>query len=356
MVCQTVSYYQFRNLEQVRIALDPSVNIFLGNNAQGKTNALEGMYLMAQGRSFRPGKEKDMIAFSSDMGGVKLCYREKTGEHTLEFRMTKGGRRQCKKDGVPIGRMSEFIGNFRAVIFCPEHLSLVKDGPSIRRQFCDMALSQLSPVYLRNLQEYAKILSQRNAMLKSCREITPAFREGIAVWSEQLAERAEYIGAKRCEYLCKLQEHVQAVFADMTLMVETPSFLYAEGKTKEEYNHLLNDNLEREVRAQTTLYGTHRDDYEIRLNAKEARLFASQGQQRSLSLAMKIAEGEISREIGGEYPVFLLDDIFSELDQARQDYIMQGMKGRQIVITSCHENKKTQGCVFYVENGSFRPA
>ena len=351
MVCKRVAYYQFRNIEQAALELDRGVNVLYGKNAQGKTNALEGIYLMAQGRSFRMGGESDLIRFGQRQSAVRIWFETDGGEMSLEMRYLQGGRRQCTVNDVPQKRLSEFIGHFRAVIFCPQHLSLVREGPSVRRAFADMALSQLSTAYLRDLQEYARILQQRNALIKNCREVNTAFAQSMEPWSVQLAQRAESISAKREEYLVRLGEYVRQIFSDMTDGCEVPDIRYTERKTAQEYEKLLCSNLEREVRQQTTLYGTHRDDYEIRLNGLSARQFSSQGQQRSLALAMKLAEGEISRDSTGEYPVFLLDDIFSELDAQQRAYIMDGLHDRQVVITSCERHPASS--YYHVEDGHF---
>lgn len=351
MYCERIAYYQFRNIESADLVFSPEVNVFCGDNAQGKTNALEGIYLMAQGRSFRTVREKDMIRFGQEQSAVKLWFFQDGEISTLEMRLFANGKRQCFFNGVPLRRLSEFIGHFRAVVFCPEHLSIVKDGPSVRRSFLDMALSQLSPVYLHTLQEYGKILSQRNAMLKQCREYSMQFAQIMEPWSVQLAERAEKISEQRQVYLDRLQCYLTDIFADMTSGHEVPKLRYTDRKTKEEYLSLLQNNLEREIRQQITLYGIHRDDYEIRLNDREARLFASQGQQRSIALAMKLSEGEISRDMTGQYPVFLLDDIFSELDAYRRSYITNGLKGRQVIITSCNEQQEKQNACWRVCGG-----
>lgn len=352
MFCKKVTFYQFRNIEQACLEPDRGVNVFYGKNAQGKTNALEGIYLMAQGRSFRPGGDGDFIRFGQRQGAVRLWFETESGSETqLEMRYLQGGRRQCTVNDVPQKRLSDFIGHFRAVIFCPQHLSLVREGPSVRRAFADMALSQLSTAYLRDLQEYSRILQQRNALLKACREPDAAFAGAVEPWSVQLAARAESISRQRQAYLDRLCGYVKDIFSDMTGGRETPEIRYTDRKTAKEYEKLLTSNLEREVRRQTTLYGTHRDDYEITLNGLEARQFASQGQQRSLALAMKLAEGEISRDITGEYPVFLLDDIFSELDAQRRSYIMEGLRYRQVIITSCE--RYPASAYYYVEDGGF---
>ena len=166
MICESLDYYNFRNIEAAHIDLCPGINVLYGENAEGKTNAIEGIYLFAGGRSFRAHSDAEMIRFGENTGGIRLCYSDRTGKGSLEFAVLPSGRRSCKKNGGAVSRLSEFVGCFHAVLFCPEHLAIVKDGPAVRRSFLDMALSQLSPVYLSSLQRYHMLLRQRNALLK----------------------------------------------------------------------------------------------------------------------------------------------------------------------------------------------
>lgn len=166
MICESLDYYNFRNIETAHINLCPGINVLYGENAEGKTNAIEGIYLFAGGRSFRAHSDAEMIRFGENTGGIRLCYSDRTGKGSLEFAVLPSGRRSCKKNGGAVSRLSEFVGCFHAVLFCPEHLAIVKDGPAVRRSFLDMALSQLSPVYLSSLQRYHMLLRQRNALLK----------------------------------------------------------------------------------------------------------------------------------------------------------------------------------------------
>ena len=166
MICESLDYYNFRNIETAHIDLCPGINVLYGENAEGKTNAIEGIYLFAGGRSFRAHSDAEMIRFGENTGGIRLCYSDRTGKGSLEFAVLPSGRRSCKKNGGAVSRLSEFVGCFHAVLFCPEHLAIVKDGPAVRRSFLDMALSQLSPVYLSSLQRYHVLLRQRNALLK----------------------------------------------------------------------------------------------------------------------------------------------------------------------------------------------
>lgn len=356
MVCDKVRYKFFRNISEAEIKFSPGVNLLYGFNAEGKTNCLEGIYLTAQGRSHRTSSEKDFIKFGSELAEIQLDYRTNRRSESVSIKYLKNNRKVCKHNMVSLRKMSEFIGKFRAVIFCPEHLSIIKDGPAERRNFIDAAISQLDPMYVSSLQRYNAILLQRNKLISQYNDNRKAFNQTIELWSGQLAKEAAFISKKRLEYTEKLDKEVKKLFFEMTNERETPEIIYKKPLLEEQYLKLLFNCVEREIRAGTTLYGTHKDDLEITLNGRVARSFASQGQQRSLSLAMKLAEGEISMQESGEYPVFLFDDILSELDIKRQDYILKGISGRQVIITTCDfaaKDRIKSGKKYRVENGQF---
>lgn len=337
MIATAVSYRNFRNIEGETLRFSPETNLILGPNAQGKTNALEGMYLCAQGRSHRTIHEKEFIRFGEEFAHVELSYQDQYRENHLAIRY-RGGKKACQKNGVPLKKMSEFIGNFRAVLFTPEHLSIVKEGPALRRSFMDSALSQLSPGYVASLQTYQRALMQRNKLLASLQKgEVKGGAEMVEIWSMQLAKEAAYLSAEREEYILSLNEIVNDIFRDMTTGREVPSVVYGGRKSEEEFEKLLTANVDREIRMGTTLYGIHKDDLNLTINGKEARSYGSQGQQRSLSLAMKLSEGELSKKETGEYPVFLLDDILSELDSTRRGYILSGIRGKQVIMTACED-------------------
>ena len=372
MHLESAVFENFRNIERVSFTFSPGVNIFYGNNAQGKTNVLEGIYLFAGGKSFRHVRERDMICFEKENARVGISYATRERTNKMEIRLFRDAKKQMFKNGVKILRSADFIGNFKSVLFFPDHLSIVKNEPAVRRSFVDGALSQLSPVYLATLLEYGKLLEQRNALLKNHTSYGSSFDITFSVLSERLAECAARITAERAEYLLRLAEIVDTCLSDMTGSAEHVTFEYGTsiGKTPEaelldisanaeKYRKAFSVNAEKEKILGVTLSGSHKDDIEIKLNGNAAKLFCSQGQQRSIALAMKLAEGEISRERSGELPVFLFDDVLSELDAARKGYILSRLAGRQVIITSCAqsdfdgalcENAKK----IYVENGTFR--
>lgn len=357
MICKSVHYLNFRNIEGQKISFSPGTNIIKGENAQGKTNALEGIYLCASGRSHRTIHEKEFIQFEKAYAEIGVTYQDSRRENNLLLRYV-GRNKICQKNGVPIRKMSEFIGNFRAVLFTPEHLSIVKEGPSLRRTFLDSAISQLSPGYVSALQTYQKCLVQRNKFLQSVQK--GEYGQSISdiaplseVWAAQMAQSGAVISKMRQKYTNQLTDAVKIIFSDMTDGKEIPNIVYQSQKDEEELMKLFTEHLEREVRIGSTLYGIHKDDLILTINGKDARSYASQGQQRSLSLAMKLAEGEISKEKTGEYPVFLFDDILSELDATRKSYVMGGISGKQVILTTCENISYSNALIIPCKEGKY---
>ncbi len=352
MICKKIVYKNFRNIEYAEVSPSPSVTVFNGLNGQGKTNILEGVYFFAAGRSFRTVHENELVRFGQEYGQIEMTFFDGKRENNAVFRFVpRSGKRFCRINDVPITRLSEVVGRFRAVLFCPEHLSIVKDGPAVRRKFIDHALSQTDTEYLKSLQRYNALLSQRNALIKMARDRRDDSVFLLSdVYAEQLAIEAEIISAKRASYADKLGKLTDGIIRDMTAGKESASLHYQTQKTLKEYLKLLTENRERELRFGATLYGTHKDDIEIMLNGREARSYGSQGQQRSVALSMKIAEGELSKEVSGSYPVFLFDDILSELDTLRREYLLSGIDNKQVIITSC-DKIDTQCKVYDVSGG-----
>lgn len=351
MYCERISFKNYRNVEDAELSLDPGINVFYGENAQGKTNLLEGIYYFAYGRSFRMAKDRELIRFGEKEAELEIDFSDIDRRRSHKIKLFDVSRKICFKENIKISRMSEFIGIFRAVLFSPEHLSIIKDGPSERRNFEDIAISQLYPTYMSAAARYQKTLLQRNSLLKE--PDAPSFREMLNVYSEQLSREAAFISEYRERYTEALSRHVYDIISDMTAGKERVKINYGDRKSENEYLKLLTENTEKEIRAGTTLYGTHKDDIYVELNGRDSRNFASQGQQRSIALAMKLAEGEISREITGEYPVFLFDDILSELDSKRKEYILSGLSDKQVIITCCED--VSVGRIFTVKSGRILP-
>lgn len=361
MIIKSFRAQNFRNIEKCSLEFDGSVNLLLGENAQGKTNAVEGIYLFARGRSFRRGDERDLVRFGAEGFSISIEYEDKDGKNTLEYSVF-GRERRRKKNGYRISRAAEMIGSFKAVLFCPDDLTLVKGGPEERREFLNVAIAQCYPSYVNIYSDYKKALENRNALLKAASKGL-YFDEGeLSAWSESLAEYASHIYVAREDYIKKLEVYAKAFMSEISDGKEALTLEYksdienASGvsrkEIKDEYSRIFKENILKERMAGVTLYGPHREDILISLNGNDSRIFSSQGQQRSIVLSLKMAEGEVSRELFSEYPVFLFDDVLSELDEKRQNYVLDGMKNRQIIITSC-ERLRTAGRVIEVKGGVF---
>ncbi|MBE6702468.1 MAG: DNA replication/repair protein RecF [Ruminococcaceae bacterium] len=366
MYCSGIALTDFRNIASAAVSFDQGVNVLYGNNAQGKTNLLEGIYFAAIGKSFRGQHAPEVIRFGAEYAALSLDYTAGGREQNISMRLFPNNRaRAVEKNKVRISRMSELLGSFRAVLFCPEHLSLIKGGPAERRQFLDIAVSASEPVYLATLQRYGHILKQRNALIRKAKEEPEMFESTVDLWSAQLAKEGAYIARSRQRYIKRAEKYVKECFAAMTGEKEAPTLFYhgpdKSGSdyedvacTEKELYRLLSTAHEREIGAGSTLWGIHKDDIEVELNRHSARLFCSQGQQRSLALALKLAEGEICREDCGEYPVFLFDDVLSELDARRRAYLLEKMEGKQVIMTACEQLAHFSGKLFYVENGAVK--
>ena len=360
MIIRGFRAQNFRNIEKCSIEFDKSVNLLLGENAQGKTNAIEGIYLFARGKSFRRVDEKDLVRFGSAGFNLSIDYEDKDGLNTIEYAVY-GRERRRKKNGYRISKASEMIGNFRAVLFSPDDLTLVKGGPEERRDFLNVAISQCYPSYVSVYSDYKKALENRNSILKNASKGLYFDESELIAWSESIAEYASHIYVMRLEYLKKLEVYAKSFMKEISEGKEILSFNYKSdiceectdiNTVKSDYKKTFTQNLIKEKNAGVSLYGPHREDVVIKINGNDSRVFSSQGQQRSIVLSLKMAEGEVSRELFSEYPVFLFDDVLSELDEKRQNYVLDGMKDRQIIITSC-ERLRTAGRVIEVNGGVF---
>lgn len=367
MFCRKIFVENFRNISEAEVDFSEGTNVLIGENAQGKTNLLESIYMTALGKSFRQGSDKDLIKFGEEYCFIENNYRDDTRNMEISMRIFNDRRaKRVEQNKIRVAKTSDMVGSFKVVLFCPEHLSIIKDGPALRRSFLDVAISQIRPLYMRSLQRYAVILKERNALIRGYEENKEAFDGTIDLFSEQLAQEAATITAYRVKYVQRLRTHVSKCFSDMTFDKEIPELSYSSSsklseedcldteKCADAYRDLYFGYHDREIGAGATLWGIHKDDLEISLNGSGARIFASQGQQRSLSLALKLAEGEIIREeCAGDYPVFLFDDVLSELDSGRREYLLSNLEGKQVILTCCEKNDICADRLIYVKDGTY---
>ena len=346
MIIKRFKAENFRNIERCDIEFSSGVNLLYGNNAQGKTNAVEGIYVFARGKSFRASEDKELIRFGSEGFRIFIEYEDKNGLNNLEYSLF-GRERRRKKNGYKIEKIKEMLGSFKAVLFYPDDLGLVKGSPEERRDFLNVAISQCYDIYLSYYANFKKALENRNCLLKLSSKGMYVDDNELISWSYYMAEYASYINIMRKEYINKLSEYVGRLMKEISDGNEEVTLHYKSdiedySLTREEifneYKRIFTEELSREKIVGSSLFGPHRDDIIININGKSARSFASQGQQRSIVLSLKLSEGEVNKEICGEYPVFLFDDVLSELDEKRKKFVIDGIGERQIIITSCEKD------------------
>lgn len=352
----------FRNIEYLDVTFSDGVNLIYGENAQGKTNAVEGIYIFARGRSFRASEDSELVRFGADGFRIFIEYENKGAKETLEYSFF-GKERRRKKNGYKIDKVKEMLGNFRAVLFYPDDLLLVKDSPEKRRAFLNIAISQCYSSYISYYSNYKKALENRNCLLKLSSKGMFVDENELISWSHYMAEYASYIYLMRLEYVDKLKKYAKDILFDISDGKEEMELIYKSDikdeiydrkEIEEEYKKIFTRELQREKIVGSSLYGVQRDDLIINVNGIAARNFASQGQQRSIVLALKLSEGEVNRDICGEYPVFLFDDVLSELDEKRRNFVLSGMKDKQIIITSCEwDGGDVVGKKINVKSGKF---
>lgn len=342
MIVSRLSFLHYRNLCEGEFLPDPRMNVIFGQNAQGKTNLLEALWLFTGGRSFRGSRDSELIAFGQDATRLQIDFFSEERDQSAVLTI-QNKKRSAAINGVQYGGVMELVGKFRAVIFSPEHLSLVKDGPALRRSFLDGALCQLRPVYAKLLFQYNRVLQQRNALLKDIPRHAELL-DTLEIWDEKLAQRGARLIMERSEYVRLLSEPARRVYEGISGAREQFSICYRtvsgeEPQTEEQWRQYLFDLLGRSRRedlsAGFTTVGPHRDDLEIRVDERQARSFGSQGQQRSCVLALKLAEAELLQTLSGEAPVILLDDVMSELDSGRQDFLLHQLGEKQVFLTCC---------------------
>lgn len=349
----------YRNIENLSLDFD-NVNIIYGENAQGKTNLIEAVYLFTGAKSFRGVKDKELIKFGSDFSKLKIDFVNNSRQQTAEIIIKN--KREAVLNGVKKKSPVMLGEELKAVIFSPVHLSMIKDGPAERRKFVDNALCQIKSGYRNVLKEYSKALNQRNILLKDM-VINNSLADMLYIWDKSLAKYAAKIIYQRQRYIEALLPFAKEIFNGLSKGKEDIDIVFSgafdyKNLTAEEIEKkliiALQNNRSADILNRITVIGPHRDDLEIYINGKSARKFGSQGQQRSCVLALKLAEASLLREKTQDKPVALLDDVMSELDESRQDYILNHIKDWQVFITCCDANtvlRLKQGKTFHIENG-----
>lgn len=360
MKINRLKFDNYRNLENDIIYPCEGVNIFYGDNAQGKTNILESIWLFTGGRSFRGAKDKELINFVETRAQLEIdFFSGERGQSSVII--IKNNKRFAILNDVEKKSTYELIGSFCAVVFSPVHLSIIKEGPSGRRKFIDAAICQVKPSYVSLLSRYNRTLLQRNTLIKDIKYHAELI-ETIDIWDAKLAKYGAMIIRNRLNYLYNLVKVSKNIYSGISEGQEDFDIIYKSScnntvNTDDIENALLlgyKKTLEDDLKVGFTNIGPHRDDFSIYVDNRPAKSYASQGQQRSCVLALKLAEAELLRTYIGEKPIILLDDVMSELDNKRQDYILNSIKDFQVFITCCEPSavlRLTEGKKFKIENG-----
>ncbi len=362
-----ININNYRNIDNINIEPCNGVNIIFGENAQGKTNLLESIWLFSGFKSFRGTKETDLIKFGEEYLKTGMNFYGQ-GRNQKAAIIINRQKKRIILNSVPITTASGLIGHFNCVVFSPAYISVVRGNPSERRKFIDTALCQTKPQYSKILNEYKKIVDQRNSLLKDIKYKNKNY-ELLEIWNDKLSETAAIIINERREYVNKVGERSQEIYNGLTRKREKLEIYYnmkisphkykiSEDKvTKEEILNLLKRCEAGDIIAGSTEIGAHRDDIEIKIDGQSAKIFASQGQQRSAALSLKLGEAEILKKITDENPVILLDDVMSELDINRQNYILNHIKEKQVFITCCDPSTVLRLCdgkTFNIKNGKIK--
>lgn len=359
MKIKSIAIENFRNLKNISLDFD-DVNIIYGENAQGKTNLIEAIYLFSGSKSFRGTKDKSLINFDAEYAKIKIHFENKERAQFAELLID--GKRNASLNGVKKKSASSLGEEIKAVIFSPVHLSMIKDGPSERRKFIDGALCQIKANYFSVLKSYNRSLQQRNVVLKDI-SMHADLRSMLFVWDASLAKDGAKIIYQRQKYIEAILPFAKEIFngisggkedIDIVIKGEFDYRNLSVSEIEEKLIHALNQNQNNDILNRITKTGPHRDDIDILINGKSARIYGSQGQQRSCVLALKLAEASLLKEMTQDEPIALLDDVMSELDEKRQDYILNHIKDWQVFITCCDANtilRLKKGKTIKVENG-----
>lgn len=356
MLVESLELNNFRNYKSLKMEFDCGTNILYGDNAQGKTNILEALYLSGTTKSHKSSKDREMIRFSKDESHIRTILDKKGVKYQIDLHLKKNKPKGIAINGVPIKKASEIFGIVNYVFFSPEDLNILKNGPSERRRFINMELCQLDKIYLYNLSNYNKIIKQRNALLKDI-YFRPELEESLSVWDEQLVYYGVEIMKKRSAFIEQLNSLVYSIHRNLSGNKEDLLIKYEPNITEEHFALQLRRNRENDIKTKMTSIGPHRDDIIFIIKDVDVRRFGSQGQQRTCALSLKLAEIELVKSHIKDTPILLLDDVLSELDGNRQNYLLNSIHDIQTMI-SCTgldefiKNRFHINKVFCVVNGT----
>ena len=347
MWIKKIKINNFRNYDQEEIDLEKNINIFYGENAQGKTNIIESIFLCSMGKSFRAKKDKEMINLNYEKAQIEIEYQKTDRDGKIKIEL--GNKKIVYINGVKIKKLSELLGNINLVIFTPDDINILKGGPQNRRRFLDIMISQLKPNYMYNLNLYLRTLEQRNNYLRQIKEERKD-ENLLDIWDEKLSEYATNIYSYRKEFIEKIKNKIKVIHNEITDNKEDIEIEYlTECNDKEKFLNLLKQRRKLDIIKGFTTKGIHRDDFVIYINKKQLDIYGSQGQHRTAILSLKLSELNIVYDEIGEYPILLLDDFMSELDETRRRNFLEKIKNAQVIIT-CTEKIKVENNKFLIYN------
>lgn len=355
MIIKSIDLQNFRNYELQKIDFDSGTNILYGDNAQGKTNILEAVYLSGTTKSHRGSKDQEMIAFNHNESHIKMIMSRKGIDYRIDMHIKRNRSKGIAINGVPIRKSMDLYGIINLVIFSPEDLRIIENGPSERRKFIDMELCQLDKIYASNLINYRRTLEQRNNLLRDI-SFNPSLEDTIDVWDMQLIRYGREIIARREKFIDQLNNIIKDIHIRLSGGKENLLVKYVPDAKEDEFEDILSRNRERDIRMKYTCAGPHRDDMIFYIDELDVHKYGSQGQKRTSALSLKLAEIEIVKQLTGDKPVLLLDDVLSELDSSRQNYLLNSISDVQTIITCTGldefiNNRFHLDKVFYVTNG-----
>lgn len=332
MIVESIKLEKFRNYKSLELKFDSGTNIFYGDNAQGKTNILESVYLCGTTKSHRGSKDKEIVQFGEEESHIRMKVRKNLSPVKIDMHLKKNKPKGIAINGIPIRKASELLGIVNFVFFSPEDLNIIKEGPSVRRHFIDMELCQLNKVYLHHLSNYNRIVNQRNKLLKDV-YFRADVLDTLDIWDIQMAEYGKKVIEARRKFIAQLNDIIFDIHKNLTGDKEELRLHYEENVPSEKIEEILKKNRERDLKMKVSLSGPHRDDISFTIKDVDIRKFGSQGQQRTAALSLKLSEIELVKQETGDTPVLLLDDVLSELDRNRQKYLLDNIHDIQTLIT-----------------------
>jgi len=332
MIIDSIELKNYRNYDELHMKFSPGTNILYGNNAQGKTNILEAVYVCCTTKSHRGSKDREMIHFNEDESHIKLNVIKRDVPYRIDMHLKKNKAKGVAINGIPIRRASELFGIVNVVFFSPEDLNLIKNGPAERRKFIDLELCQLNKLYVHSLVSYNRILMQRNKLLKDL-FFHPEYEETLDVWDMQLVQYGRELIKYREDFIRQLNEIIYGIHRKLSGDKEELRIVYDPNVSIENIEAEIRRSRAQDMKQKTTLTGPHRDDIGFYIGDIDIRRFGSQGQQRTAALSLKLAEIELVKKLVRDYPILLLDDVLSELDGERQNHLLSAIQHIQTMIT-----------------------